>query len=296
MREHLTSDDISNQVLMHRTAFDGTFLLVEGVTDERLFEKFASDSVRIVECHSKDNVKGTVKELERRKAADGVVGIVDSDLDRLRGRRVKPPLFHTDCRDMEMMTIRSRALDHVLAEYGDVEKLESFRTRIGSVRDRLIESSYPIGLLMYLSQKNGMNLSFKDLDFRDFINPRTMSLDASAMVNAVIENTRYGNHSRKRVLSMLDYEAGMLGDKWDAARGHDTVDILLLGLKNGFGSYNAKGLREGELGGALRLAFSDEDFKDTELYKATNAYAESNGMKLWSFGEESADASSDERV
>lgn len=283
MREYLTAIDISNQVQMHRTAFDGTFLLVEGVTDERLFEKFTSESVRIVECHSKDNVKGSIKELERRKSIDRIVGIIDPDLDRIRGRKVNPPLFHTDCRDMEMMLIRSRALDHVLAEYADIDELENFKERVGPVRDRLIESSYPIGLLMYLSQKNGMNLSFKDLDFKDFINPRTMSLDPSSMINSVIRNTRNCNLSKKAVLRSLDQEAGKLEDKWDAARGHDTVDILLLGLRNGIGSYNAKGMKEGELSGALRLAFSDEDFRNTDLYAATSQWAESHGMSLWVF-------------
>ena len=52
MREYITSDDICNQISMERTVFKGTFLVVEGVTDERLFEKFIDkDQVKIIEAH-----------------------------------------------------------------------------------------------------------------------------------------------------------------------------------------------------------------------------------------------------
>ena len=49
MREYLTADDICNQVSMTRSVFDGVVLLVEGVTDQRLLEKFTDkDSVMII--------------------------------------------------------------------------------------------------------------------------------------------------------------------------------------------------------------------------------------------------------
>ena len=76
-------------------------------------------------------------------------------------------------------------------------------------------------------------------------------------------------------------EAQDLEDPWDAARGHDTVDILLIAFKKNFGSFNSRGLNEGELGGALRLAFSDQCFVETELYRSTSEWAAENGVTLW---------------
>ena len=93
MREYITSDDICNQISMERTVFDGTFLLVEGVTDERLFEKFVDkEHVQIIEAHSKDNVRHAVKDMKSSRKDEKVIGIIDADLDRLLGRKVKPPL------------------------------------------------------------------------------------------------------------------------------------------------------------------------------------------------------------
>lgn len=286
MREYITSDDICNQISMERTVFDGTFLLVEGVTDERLFEKFVDkEHVQIIEAHSKDNVRHAVKDMKSSRKDEKVIGIIDADLDRLLGRKVKPPLFHTDCRDMEMMVIRSNALDDVLDEYCERESLMKFTESVGPVREALLSASYPIGLLMFISQTEGLNLSFKDLEFERFINSRTLSLNVDSMVDAVIFNSKNCRMGKKALVSRLGREAENLDDEWDAARGHDTVDILLLALKRNFGSFNSRNLNEGELGGALRLAFSDACFRSTELFANTDEWARTNGVELWDLRE-----------
>lgn len=286
MREYITSDDICNQISMERTVFDGTFLLVEGVTDERLFEKFVDkEHVQIIEAHSKDNVRHAVKDMKSSRKDEKVIGIIDADLDRLLGRKVKPPLFHTDCRDMEMMVIRSNALDDVLDEYCEREPLMKFTESVGPVREALLSASYPLGLLMFISQTEGLNLSFKDLEFERFINSRTLSLNVDSMVDAVIFNSKNCRMGKKALVSRLGREAENLDDEWDAARGHDTVDILLLALKRNFGSFNSRNLNEGELGGALRLAFSDACFRSTELFANTDEWARTNGVELWDLRE-----------
>ena len=282
MREFLTTEDICNELSMERTVFDGAFLIVEGITDSRLFGKFVDrGEVNIVIAHSKDNVRGVVKEMSGRRRDRKTLGIMDPDLERLRGRHARPPLFHTDCRDMEMMAIRSNALDDVISEYGDPEKVDRFEERFGPIRDALVSSSYPIGLLMFISQERGLNLSFKNLTFNRFINPASMALDARQMVSEVLDNSRSARIGRKELLRVLNDEAEQLDDMWEAARGHDTISILLIGLKRSFGGFNASGLDEGSLGGALRLAFSDECFRSTRLYADTTEWADEEGIPLW---------------
>ena len=282
MREFLTTEDICNELSMERTVFDGAFLIVEGITDSRLFGKFVDrGEVNIVIAHSKDNVRGVVKEMSGRRRDRKTLGIMDPDLERLRGRHARPPLFHTDCRDMEMMAIRSNALDDVISEYGDPEKVDRFEERFGPIRDALVSSSYPIGLLMFISQERGLNLSFKNLTFNRFINPASMGLDARQMVSEVLDNSRSARIGRKELLRVLNDEAEQLDDMWEAARGHDTISILLIGLKRSFGGFNASGLDEGSLGGALRLAFSDECFRSTRLSADTTEWADEAGIPLW---------------
>ncbi|MBO7352259.1 MAG: DUF4435 domain-containing protein [Candidatus Methanomethylophilaceae archaeon] len=281
MRDYLTDDDICNQISMNRSVFKGTILIAEGITDLRLYSKFVdSNEVKVIPAHSKSNVIKSVDKMSARR--DGkIVGIVDRDLDELKGRIFSPPIFYTDYRDLEMMLINSAALDDVLVEYADQERLNRFQKQNGNVRTAIIEACYPLGLLMYVSYLRGYNLNFKNLDFRDFVDKRTLKTDVQKMVNAVIMNTYGSEISRKNVLKDLQWQMEDHKHKEKIARGHDSVDVLLIGLKDSFGSYNSLSINEGGLGGALRLAYSPDDFRISLLYEESSRWANSRGIKLW---------------
>ena len=280
MREYLTPDDICNQISMNRTLFKGTVLLSEGNTDQRLYQKFIDDDVRIIPAHSKSNVINVSNKMAARRDSK-VMGIVDRDLDDLKGKKVNPPLFYTDHRDMEMMLIISNAIDDVLIEYADKDRLARFVKQYGEIRDVVISAAFPIGVLMYLSYLRGYNLNFKNLDFKEFIDRRTLSVDVSKMVQAVVDNTAGCEINKRGVIKDLQTQCSSFDDKEKLARGHDSVDILLIGLRDAFGSYNAGLLNVGAVGGALRLAYDANDFKKTKLYADSKRWAESRGLKLW---------------
>jgi hypothetical protein len=287
MREYLTADDICNQISMNRSVFKGNIMLTEGTTDQRLFNKFIDKrSTRTIPAYSKDNVRSVVNKMSYR--GDGkVMGIVDRDLDELEGRVLSPPIFYTDYRDMEMMLINSPALDQVIAEYGDTDRVERFEKQYGSIRDTVISSAYHIGLLMYISIIRGYNLNFRNLNFRNFINKKDLGMDVHKMIREVILNTSGCEISSKgieRDLSMLESKHS---DKIPFARGHDAVDILLIGLRDNFGAYNASNLNEGALGGSLRLAYSAEYFAKTRLLAETSEWARTRGTSLWSLNRSS---------
>jgi hypothetical protein len=282
MRQYLTSSDISNTVSMMRTGFDGTILVVEGITDSRLYSKFTDrKDVRLVIAHSKDKVRTSVTLLYDKRGDDKVIGIIDSDLDRLKHKRPRGPVFMTDCRDAESMMLISDALDDVLAEYGDPDKLAQFENKFGDIRERIMEGAYPIGLLMYVSERNGLGLSFKSLDFGTFIDERDLGCNIEAMIRETIANTNSERTSAKHTSRLLSAELEKGYDMKEVCRGHDLVKVLLIGLRDNFGGSNSKHLREGELGGALRLAYDDDVFTKTQLYKDTKEWCDDVGTPLW---------------
>lgn len=157
----------------------------------------------------------------RRK--DGlVIGIVDRDMDDMLGRRSSPPVFATDGRDMECMLIRSPALESVLSEYADPEKLERFAETTDVLRDRIAKASAPIGALMYISYRNGLSLSFKDLDHASFVN-RELETDVRAMVDDVYSRSVVRAFPARTVAGMVEDMVRDTGDLWKAVRGHDAV-------------------------------------------------------------------------
>lgn len=157
----------------------------------------------------------------RRK--DGlVIGIVDRDMDDMLGRRSKPPVFATDGRDMECMLIRSSALDGVLAEYADREKLERFIKTNGELRERIAEASAPLGALMYFSYRNGLGLTFKDLDHQSFVD-KDLETDIQAMVDEVYSRSMVKAFPARTVAGMVSDMVREMDDIWKAVRGHDAV-------------------------------------------------------------------------
>ncbi len=255
--------------------------MAEGNTDQRLYSKFIDPkNAKIIPAFSKTNVVNVVNKMVSRR--DGkVIGIVDRDLDELKGRIYSPPIFYTDYRDLEMMLINSNALEEVLIEYGDPDMIERFKRANGDIREAIIESAYPLGLLMYVSHVRGYNLNFKNLSFTNFIDKRTLRVDLLKMVQTVIDSTFGCELSKRAVLKDLQAHMSDYEDKKSIARGHDTVKVLLIGLKDTFGSYNSTSLNEGALGGALRLAFSLEEFNNTELYSAVLKWASDRNLRIW---------------
>ena len=282
MINDLTSVDIANSVSMLRSSHKGPILVVEGVTDSRLYGKFIDkEEVRMVIAHSKDNVRRSVSEVWGSRNDKKVIGIMDADLDRLFGKKFNPPIFICDKRDLESMMLSSGALDDVLSEYAEWELLEKFEQNFGKISDVLARSAYPIGLLMFVSAREGVGLSFKDLDHSSFINKKTLSIDVMKMIAVVFAQSVNKGVGKSILADKISEEEETLDDPWNAVRGHDAVSVLAIGLSEIFGSYNSKNIKEGQVNGALRLAFGLDYFKETELYRDTLNWSKKNDLILW---------------
>jgi hypothetical protein len=282
MRDNLTSADIANSISMLRSSHKGQILVVEGVTDVRLFCKFIDRSeVKIVPAFSKDNVRRSVSEVWGNRGDKKVIGIVDADLDRLYKKTYLPPMFLSDKRDMETMIMSTRALDDVLSEFSDPVLLGSFEDKHGKVSDVLTRATYPVGLLMFISSRERMGLSFKNLEYSNFINKNTLAIDIRKMIDEVFTLSINIGTGKRELADMIAEEEEILNDPWIAVRGHDAVSVLAIALAETFGSYNSKDIKSGQVSGALRLAFNFSYFEETDLFKDTMKWAQRNNFVLW---------------
>jgi len=282
MKDNLTSADIANSISMLRSSHKGPIIVVEGVTDCRLFGKFINrDEVKIIPAFSKDNVRRSVSEVWGARHDTKVIGIVDADLDRLCKRGYHPPMFLSDKRDMETMVLSSGALEDVLSEYADHERLEKFEQSYGKIDEVLARATYPIGLLMFISARERLGLSFKTLDHISFINKKTLAIDIRKMIEEVLADSINIGIGKKELADKISEEEEVLIDPWIAVRGHDAVSVLAIGLAETFGAYNCKDMKRGQVSGALRLAFNFGYFKETSLYKDTMKWSQKHNFVLW---------------
>lgn len=282
MKDNLTSADIANTVSMLRSSHKGPVMVVEGITDCRLYSKFTDpDHVKVVSAFSKDNVKKAVMEVWSGRNDKKVLGIMDADIDRLCNKVCNPPLFYADKRDQETMIMSSRALEDVLTEYSDPELLHDFEENHGPVRDAIVKATYPIGLLMFISSRERLGLNFKNIDHSFFVSNKTLAIDIRKMIDEIFSQSMNSNISKKELIDMISEEEEVLDDPWIAVRGHDAISVLEIGLNHIFGAYNSRGIKSGQLSGSMRLAYGTDYFFDTDLYRDTMKWSERYNLTLW---------------
>src|SRR5437763_6191967 len=125
MRQFLSPSSIAATIRMLRSTFTGSFLLVEGDVDARLYGRLVDRSACHVQiCNNRANVICVVKILDTGNFI-GHLGIIDKDFSPLLSetRYESENLLQTDENDIELTILCSDTLDRFLAEYGNPTKI-----------------------------------------------------------------------------------------------------------------------------------------------------------------------------
>ena len=268
MRQYIDANFLANEIRQLRSSELAksdkirAFILVEGDTDKRVYQRFINEET----CHlkialNKDNAIATITILDSSQFT-GVLAIVDADFDRLENNLPNSPnILLTDDHDLEMMMLKTPALEKIINERGSEEKIKE-----NNIREILLELGQEIGYLRWISQKNNLSLRFEGLDFGKFIKKDTLEIDYSDLIKTI------KNHSQKQ--SLVDQEIQenikMLRiDKHNPSQvccGHDIMQILSLALCKAWGTCRPTDVKVENLERDLRLAYERSYFYQTELY------------------------------
>lgn len=279
MREYLTVDRDANAIRLRRQTFSGTFLLVEGSTDKTFYERLVDQ----LECElisysgrkpsSKLWVIKVLTILEKENF-QGIFAIVDADFDHLESHlHSNTNLFRTDTHDLETMLLNSPALDKVIAEFGSEDKIARFGR---DIRTTLLEDGMPIGYLRWVSQIDGLNLTFHGIKFSNFIDETTLKIDQLRFIQEV------KNKSQSFALKNEDLQKRLMTqqcsdhDPWQICCGHDLVEIFSLGLRKAIGSAKKEEVEPNSLERILRLAYEEIFFSKTQIYLSLRSWETNN--------------------
>ncbi|OBQ36078.1 MAG: hypothetical protein AN485_12225 [Anabaena sp. MDT14b] len=268
MREFLTVDRVANQIRLRRSTYSGTFLLVEGSSDKTFYERFVDKlSCELVITAGKPSSKQraiTILEILEKSNFQGVLAIVDADFDRLQNiPDTSPNLLRTDTHDLETMLIKSSALEKVISEFGSEEKITQLNR---DIREVLISVGVAVGYLRYISQSDGLNLTFEGITFSKFIDEKNWQFNEVKLIQEV------KNKSQAFYLKDEDLEKRLITEKsnnqdyWQVCCGHDLVEILSLGLRKAIGTNKTVDVEANSLERNLRLAYEVAYFYKTQLY------------------------------
>ena len=202
------AQEMANSIRMRRQLHSGAFLVVEGRADRLFFEKFVHrEKCVVMAAEGREPVAEVVSALVS-SGFEGVLGVVDGDSARA-GVAPSDNLLLLDDPDLEIMLIRSSALDNVLLEFGSSAKLAKLE---GHVRDLLVKAAVTIGCLRLLSRDSGLNFTFEGIRYPKFVDLQSLELDRHALVHEVKRRSQRTSSECQPILeAMTSAETEMTG-------------------------------------------------------------------------------------
>lgn len=279
MKEYLTSDHLANTVRMARSIDNRAVMFVEGATDARFFERFVDlDGCKVVAAHDRKRALGALR-LLNSSAFSGVLAVVDADFVRITSTfESDRNLFYSDGHDLEVMLLRSQALDIVVREHASEEKLSAFIASQHSnvLASILIQSVAPVGALVLISLEQDLGFTFDGVNFRDFVKAHSLQVEVPALIRCVMhKSSRHDTELAKQLEQRIGEVLTVISDFAELARGHDCVELLAFALRTTIGTKkSATDTRKPQtvtaelLERELRLAFAASDFFATGLYES----------------------------
>lgn len=266
------ASDLLAEVVMAATNHRGPFMIVEGPSDWRFFEPRVETAVYIVQAGGRDTCVSLVKALNEEPRVFTYVGVVDEDYDWLTPLQ-ENNLVLTDTRDLESILMRSPALDAVVIELGDYDKVRAFVTASGAtVRDALLTRAEFFGRLRASSFVAG-TVSLDSIRPARFCR-RDWSYDEDQCVDVCVAiGAADSSEALRTAISAVDAPSS-----WHLARGHDLIDILVGGLATVLGS-RAPPTRHVEA--LLRQSIQQRDFEDTLLFNRISEWECHSQQRIW---------------
>ncbi len=276
LQDEVTASSVAAEIVLLRAAARKTILIVEGGTDERLLSVFVDGAeCDIVISYGKDNALKALA-IARQNYMAGVLCILDRDyLAFLDALPDDDDVIFTDEHDIEAMLIKSSAFDRLLAEMGSQEKLQEILSRGGNLREMIRDTAHDIGIFRLLSLKDGLNLTFHNLRY-SFIHRRSLAVNVSEMIDEVFNSSMRRCESKAAIMKAITDWKAKPYDPWRICSGHDLTAILGRALLTLFGSHSTQATRRDEIESRLRIAFSAEDLRATNLFIAVVQWEQAN--------------------
>ena len=226
----------------------------------------------MIDGRGKPNVVHSLQRLDEINFG-GALGIVDSNHDRLEGLPLPSAnLVATDAHDLECLLCRSPALDGVLAEFGDAEKIDRFEQDHGTdVRTALLDRGLVFGRLRWAARRFEPNIGMGDINLHRFISENAWIVDDKELIRAVASaNAQVDAQALRHEIAQLPPE-----DPWYVVQGHDLIEILRIGLRRVLGSLQVS-TGVVAIAGVLRQSMETQYLRSTGLWEDMRRWEQSN--------------------
>lgn len=275
--ELMDADDIVAEMRMERQSFKGSFMLVEGPTDVRRFEKFIdTECCSFVNCWGKQKLLGAVERLNKGGWQD-FIALADADFDRARSTlKLHDNLVYSDGHDFEIDTIQTEVLKRYIKEVADDTLLVEHCT-VGDLALRIASGLIPISGAKAANADGDINYPLSEINWLQCFDGFEMNREKLAYVIL-----KKDNPTRDRIASLLEIieQAGSKYDLWQITNGHDFFAALGACLQSKIATRSRHQASACEIETHIRLALSDTDLKAMSLYLELTAWQTARSRRL----------------
>lgn len=269
MKQYITAELIVDEAKMLIIDSKCPYVLVEGDSDKKLYGTLIPKAkATFRQLSGWENVVDVVKCANDRDV-HGIAGIIDRDYHELLQDGVLnvPNIYHTDENDLEMMLLCSSAFDKFISLSANTEKMNS----ADECRNVIIQAAAHIGALRYISMRDGIGLSFQNMDMTKVIDKSTLNVNLTKYV------TKVCSRSRSKGIAISESISQLVSKMEEALRhfhpkllcnGHDGMAVLAVSLQKMYGNYNANEYSEERLLEALSMGYTMSLFSESILYNS----------------------------
>jgi hypothetical protein len=285
MIEHITPEAIANEIMMDRR-FDGVYVLLEGVSDNRFFKKFLDQGVaRHRVTHGFEKALAVIQLLRKRQHTGHFFAILDADFRRIEGKM--PPdecVFLTDYHDLEMMLIASSAWQQILDLHASEQKLNDFQQN-RPLKEVLFSLATAIACLRLLNGRENLGLRFKaknsaqPLAYHRFVDKDSLTLkDQRELIKFFLDLSQQQALHIEELVVKIEAISMEKMDPHELCNGHDVIQLLHLALKKAVGSM--QNVSPVDLESKFLLAYDSQDFQRTQLFAALKAWEKTSRLVI----------------
>ncbi len=259
--------------LTHPQNKDKVFVLLEGKSDIKLFRSiFSSDLVDITSLSGKNKIIDALKNINDGGFSQ-IIGIQDADFDHLENVDYPENLFITDYHDMEIQMVETTALMKIVNEYSPDECLSTLETNI---KNYIYDIAIDIGYARWFNNIKNSNLNFKRLPLRNFTNVENCNIkfDYDKFLCKLLTHPD-SIISDAELKTELEKLKDRSNDKLQICNGHDLTELIAIIF------HPKDNINQQKIETALRLAYSIDDFKSTQLFKNLNAWCAANRCQMF---------------
>lgn len=266
--------------MSHPNSRSHIFVLLEGLSDVKVFRKLFPEHCKV------EYMPGGKLKLEEGITTllnihSLIIGIRDADFLHLSTLPYNPPnIFLTDYHDTEMTILaQTDILSALLFEYTDLAKEKHLE-----FRNQVLQTIEKLSYLKWLDNTESLNLTFKNVGFEHLIDVDQHEIDFTRYLQNVLSKS--GNEAlikdKDIILELLrefkEEQSENEVDLLQLTSGHDLLKAFAKYFRE---KYPKKGLSEQILASTIRIAFNQEQFKQTSLFRQLVIWAEDNEVSIW---------------